>query len=217
MLRIALSKAKPKPWRASAKASSVADPRGQAIGAVARFFCLHWIALSDMHSIVIMGVAGCGKSSLGQALAQALNLPLVEGDDFHLPTSVAKMKAGIPLEDADRTGWLDELGRQLQARPGGAVLTCSALRRSYRDRLRAASPGLYFAHLALTPAEALRRVAARAQHFFSPGLVESQFAALEPPEGEPGVIALDATQPLSTLTAQVVAQVATWQQEPRHV
>lgn len=169
-----------------------------------------------MQSIVIMGVAGCGKSSLGQAVAQALRLPLVEGDDFHLPASVAKMKAGIPLGDADRIGWLDELGRQLAGRPGGTVLTCSALRRSYRDRLRAAAPGVRFAHLALSREEAQRRVAARAQHFFSPGLVDSQFAALEPPAGEPGVITLDATLPLPTLTAQVVAQVQAWEQETRH-
>lgn len=170
-----------------------------------------------MNSVVIMGVAGCGKSSLGQALAQALGLPLIEGDDFHLPASVEKMKAGIPLEDADRIGWLEALGRQLAAHPEGAVLTCSALRRSYRQLLRAACPGLWFAHLALTPEEAQRRVAERAQHFFSPGLVESQFAALEPPEGEPGVITLDATLPLATLTAQVVARLHAGLKEPRHV
>lgn len=170
-----------------------------------------------MNSLVIMGVAGCGKSSLGQAVAEALGLPLIEGDDFHLPASVEKMKAGIPLGDADRIGWLDALGRQLAAHPEGAVLTCSALRRSYREQLRAACPGLWFAHLVLTPEEAQRRVAARAQHFFSPGLVESQFAALEPPEGEPGVITLDATWPLATLTAQVVAQLHAGLQEPRHV
>ena len=86
-----------------------------------------------------MGVAGCGKSSLGHAVAQALGWPLVEGDDFHPAANVAKMRAGIPLVDADRVGWLALLGAELQRHPGGAVLTCSALKRAYRDQLRAAS------------------------------------------------------------------------------
>ncbi|HSI60696.1 MAG TPA: gluconokinase [Ideonella sp.] len=152
-----------------------------------------------------MGVAGCGKSSLGREVAAALGLPLIEGDDFHLPASVAKMKAGVPLEDADRIGWLDELGRQLAAHPQGAVLTCSALRKAYRERLRAASAGLRFAHLALSRDESVRRVAARAAaHFFTPSLVDSQFAALESPAGEPGVLTLDATLPLPDLTVLVL-------------
>ena len=91
--------------------------------------------------IVVMGVAGCGKSSLGAALAQAEGLPLVEGDDFHSAANRAKMSQGIALTDADRDGWLDILGQQLQAHPGGMVLTCSALKRRYRDRLRLARPG----------------------------------------------------------------------------
>lgn len=85
-----------------------------------------------------MGVAGCGKSSLGLALAQALRLPLIEGDDHHSPASRAKMSEGIALTDADREGWLTTLGQLLQAHPQGAVLTCSALKKAYRDRLRAA-------------------------------------------------------------------------------
>jgi gluconokinase len=152
-----------------------------------------------------MGVAGCGKSSLGQALAAALQVPLVEGDDFHLPASRAKMSAGIALEDADRAGWLDVLAGELSARPAGAVLTCSALKRAYRDRLRAGAPGLRFVHLALDREAALQRVAARAaQHFFGPQLVDSQFATLERPSGEAGVLELDATRPLPELTAAVV-------------
>jgi gluconokinase len=153
-----------------------------------------------------MGVAGCGKSSLGQALAEALHVPLVEGDDFHLPASRAKMSAGIALEDADRIGWLDVLAGELAARPGGVVLTCSALKRSYRDRLRGAVPGLRFVHLALSREAALQRVAARAsQHFFGPALVDSQFATLERPAGEPGVLELDAQRPLPELAAAVAA------------
>lgn len=157
-------------------------------------------------AIVIMGVAGCGKSSLGAALARALGLPLVEGDDFHSPASRDKMSRGIALTDADRAGWLDTLGGQLRAHPAGLVLTCSALKRAYRDRLRSAEPGLRFAFLELDRAAALQRVAARAaSHFFSASLVDSQFATLESPVGEPGVLRLDALQPLDVLCAATVA------------
>jgi len=150
--------------------------------------------------LVVMGVAGCGKSSLGEAVARALGRPLIEGDDFHAAASLAKMKAGTPLTDADRAQWLAVLGEQLAANPRGAVLTCSALKAAYRERLRTAAPGLRFAYLRLERAESLRRVAARAaQHLFPPSLVDSQFAALEPPEAEPGVLTLDATLPLPEL------------------
>ncbi len=159
-----------------------------------------------MSSLIVMGVAGCGKSSLGRVLADALGWPLVEGDDFHPPANLAKMAAGIPLTDLDRADWLDALGAQLGRERGGLVLTCSALKRSYRDRLRAASPGLRFVHLRIDQQTALCRVAARAgEHLFPPSLVESQFAALEPPTGEPGVIEIDATEPLPQLMARVTA------------
>ena len=159
--------------------------------------------------LVVMGVAGCGKSSLGLALAQALRLPLIEGDDHHSPASRAKMSEGIALTDADREGWLTTLGQLLQAHPHGAVLTCSALKKTYRDRLRMACPPLRFAFLEICRAEAEVRVKARAQtHFFSAALVESQFATLESPAGEPGVLTLDAVLPLSTLAQQTCAWLA---------
>jgi len=157
-------------------------------------------------ALVIMGVAGCGKSSLGAALARAEGLPLVEGDDFHGAANRDKMARGVPLTDADRAGWLDMLAQQLQRRPAGVVLTCSALRRAYRERLRAATPGLRFVFLELDRAQALARVAARGSaHFFSTSLVDSQFATLESPVGEPGVLRLDATRPLCQLQAAVSA------------
>lgn len=160
--------------------------------------------------LLIMGVAGCGKSSLGRALADALALPLVEGDDFHSPASRDKMSRGIALTDADRDGWLDVLGQQLRARPDGAVLTCSALKRAYRQRLRAARPGLRFVFLDISRAEALQRVAQRAgSHFFSSSLVDSQFATLESPVGEAGVLRVDALQPMPALCAQVRGWLAT--------
>lgn len=155
-------------------------------------------------NLVVMGVAGCGKSSLAAAFARAERLRLVEGDDFHSAESVDKMRRGTALTDADRAGWLERLSVELQAHAGGAVLTCSALRRVYRDRLRAASPGLRFAFLDIGREDALARVRARASgHFFSAGLVDSQFATLEPPVGEPGVLRLDATQQLATLQQQL--------------
>jgi gluconokinase len=158
-------------------------------------------------SLVVMGVAGCGKSSLGQLCAEALGLPLLEGDDFHSESNVAKMRSGTPLSDEDRAAWLDTLAAQLQAHPQGVVLTCSALKRRYRDRLRAATPGLRFVFLDLTQDQARERVAARPAHLFPVSLVASQFAALEDPRQEPGVLPLDATQSLDDLGSAVVRWV----------
>jgi gluconokinase len=156
--------------------------------------------------LVVMGVAGCGKSSLAAAFARAEGLPLIEGDAFHSAESVDKMSRGIALTDTDRAGWLDRLGAELQAHPRGVVLTCSALRCAYRERLRAASPGLRFAFLEIDREAALARVNARAtEHFFSASLVDSQFATLESPLGEPGVLRLDAVRPIADLQTQLSA------------
>ncbi|RUP26666.1 MAG: gluconokinase [Curvibacter sp.] len=152
-----------------------------------------------------MGVAGCGKSSLGAALAAAEHLPLIEGDDHHSAASRDKMSQGIALTDADRQGWLQTLGRLLAEHPTGVVLTCSALKKAYRDQLRLACPGLRFAFLDIGREEAQRRVSARASHFFSSSLVDSQFATLESPVGEAGVLRLDALQALSALQGQTSA------------
>jgi gluconokinase len=153
-----------------------------------------------MHSIVIMGVAGCGKSSLGAALSHATGLPLVEGDDFHSTANRDKMARGVPLTDADREGWLTTLCEQLQSQTQGVVMTCSALKQAYRTRLRGAAPGLRFVFMAIGHEQALQRVAARADtHFFSTALVDNQFTTLEDPSGEPGVLKLDATAPLAQL------------------
>jgi gluconokinase len=153
--------------------------------------------------IVIMGVAGCGKSSLGAAVAAAEGLPLVEGDDFHSEASREKMRQGTPLTDADRVAWLGILGEQLASRPQGVVLTCSALKRAYRERLRAAAPGLRFVFLEIDREHAQQRVGSRGSHFFSATLVDSQFATLESPVGEAGVLRVDAVEPLPVLTRRV--------------
>ncbi len=158
--------------------------------------------------IVVMGVSGCGKSSVGALIAERLGLPLVEGDEFHSEANRALMRGAIALTDANRADWLDTLGVELQSRPGGAVLTCSALKASYRERLRVAVPGLRFAWLDLTPASAQSRVSQRASHFFPAGLVASQFEALEPPLDEPLVLRLDALQAPQALAERVVRWVA---------
>ena len=152
-----------------------------------------------------MGVAGCGKSSLAAAVALVEGLALVEGDDYHSAASRAKMSQGIALTDDDRDDWLGILGEHLQAAPQGIALTCSALKRKYRDRLRRAAPGLHFVFLDLTRQAAQARVAARTSHFFSTSLVESQFEALEPPVDEPNVLRVDATASLDQLQLQVCA------------
>jgi len=177
-----------------------------------RFFTAAEIALSQNHvarlkmsSLVVMGVAGCGKSTLGKAVADQLGWPLVEGDDFHPPRNIEKMKSGVALTDADRRDWLQALAQELASRPH-AVLTCSALKRVYRDQLRDASPGLRFVFLDLTEAQARERVAQRPAHLFPPTLVASQFATLERPDGEAGVLRVDATLP----TADLLTQVLQW-------
>lgn len=160
-----------------------------------------------MHSAVFMGVAGCGKSSTAQAVARRLGWELVEGDDFHAEASKLKMRQGIALADEDRAAWLATLGqllamRQRQGEP--VALTCSALKRSYRELLRTRSPGLRFVFLEIDKPHALERVAARAAaHLFPPSLVDSQFATLEPPHGEPGVLSIDALLPRDELAARV--------------
>ena len=116
------------------------------------------------------------------------------------------MRAGTPLTDADRAEWLRRLGSELRVRPAGAVLTCSALKRAYRDILRAAVPRLHFVHLALSPQQALERVAARTDHFYPPSLVASQFEALEDPAGEPLVHVADAARHVE----RVVDEAARW-------
>jgi len=149
----------------------------------------------SINALVVMGVAGCGKSSVAQAICQLSGAKEIEGDAFHPTENIAKMSAGIPLTDEDRSGWLDVLCQQLRdALVAGQtpVLSCSALKRSYRDRLRAALPGLGFVYLELSPEVAARRVADRPGHFMPASMIDSQFATLESPQGEPLTLTLDA-------------------------
>jgi gluconokinase len=131
--------------------------------------------------LVVMGVAGSGKTTFGTALSRRLGVPFADADDFHGPANIAKMAAGVPLDDADRLPWLRAIGTWLSEhlRTGG-VVTCSALRRGYRDLLRERTPSVAFVHLHGDPEAVRRRVAERADHFMPASLVDSQFQTLEP-------------------------------------
>lgn len=138
--------------------------------------------------VVLMGVSGCGKTVVGQALAASLGWPFYDGDDYHPPANVAKMAAGTPLTDADRWPWLDRLGREMGAvlaRGGHAVLACSALKQAYRDRIAACAKqdgDVRFVHLKGDPATIAARLAPRRHRYMPAALLASQFAALEEPK-----------------------------------
>ncbi|MFR9676197.1 gluconokinase [Streptomyces sp. TR06-5] len=148
--------------------------------------------MSAPRVVVVMGVAGTGKSTVGSLLADRLGVPYAEADAFHPPANIAKMSAGSPLDDADRAPWLDAIGAWARTRTQSGeglqgVVSCSALKRAYRDRLRAAAPGLYFVHLTGDRALVADRLAQRRDHFMPGALLDSQFAALEPLDpDEPG-------------------------------
>lgn len=144
-----------------------------------------------MTKVVVMGVAGSGKSHLARELATRLGCEMVEGDDYHLPASQEKMRSGIALDDVDREPWLHRLGALL-ARHDDVVVACSALKRKYRELIRAHEPGVRFVYIEIDVQTAARRVEARSGHLFPRSLVMSQFAALESPLGEEGVVAVSA-------------------------
>jgi gluconokinase len=162
-----------------------------------------------MNKIVVMGVAGCGKSVLGERIARRLGCDMVEGDDFHLPSSQEKMRSGIALDDADREPWLARLGALMASRPGDLVLSCSSLKRRYRDQLRSFVPGLKFVYIEIDVHTAAQRVESRSGHLFPKSLVTSQFAALESPVGEEGVFEVSALLPIEAQAAAVVRWLAT--------
>ncbi|WP_206020393.1 gluconokinase [Rhodovarius crocodyli] len=149
--------------------------------------------------ILLMGVSGSGKSTLGPMLAEALAVPFADADAFHPPANIEKMSRGEALTDADRTPWLMALGAWLAAQPQGGVIGCSALKRAYRDLLRAAVPGLRLIFLSGSPELIAARQAARPGHFMPASLMASQFATLEPPAPEEGALTLDIAQPPEAL------------------
>jgi gluconokinase len=160
------------------------------------------VATPSAPVIVVMGVCGCGKSSIGKALAARHGWPFLEGDDLHPPANVARMSQGLPLTDEDRLGWLDAIGAHIAeaSRAGtGLVVACSALKRSYRTRLGAAGPDVRFLHLAGDRALIEARMAARANHFMPLSLIESQFATLEPPGADERAVTVAIDQPPGAL------------------
>ncbi len=152
-------------------------------------------------TIIVMGVSGSGKSGLGSALAHACEVDFVEGDALHPPANIAKMSAGIPLDDADRWPWLEAIAAAITAHRGaGVVVACSALRRAYRDRLRQADPALRLLYLRVPREELARRLRER-QHFMPPALLDSQLATLEEPAADERAIVLQADTDLAATLA----------------
>ena len=160
--------------------------------------------------VTVMGVAGSGKTTVGAALAQRLRVPFADGDDFHPRANVTKMAAGTPLTDADRVPWLRALADWLAEHDTtGGVLSCSALRREYRDVLRSDAARTVFVHLDGSPEVVARRVEGRPGHFMPASLVESQFATLEPlAADEPGLI-LDLDRPVDALVEAAATALTT--------
>lgn len=160
-----------------------------------------------MH-VIVMGIAGAGKSTLGRRLAEASGRPFLEGDAYHPPANLAKMAAGTPLTDQDREPWLAALIAailEVERTGGSAVVACSALRREARDRFRRAIGPRCFAHLSIDEAEARRRLLARPDHFMPASLVATQLKTLDDPADEADVLRLDATRPVDELVAAVLA------------
>jgi carbohydrate kinase (thermoresistant glucokinase family) len=157
-------------------------------------------------AIVVAGVSGSGKSTIGAALAGRLAVVFVDGDDLHSADNVAKMAAGLPLSDADRAPWLEAVGARLAE--GGVVIACSALRRAYRDRILAMAPSTRILLLTVPRDELERRMLKRADHFMPASLLDSQLAALEPPaEGEP-IVVLDGLMPPDELVDTAIRILA---------
>ncbi|CAO3438145.1 gluconokinase [Azospirillum endophyticum] len=160
--------------------------------------------------VVVMGVAGCGKSSVGQTLALALGLGFVEGDAHHPPTNIAKMSSGIPLTDEDREGWLGTLAgfiAEADREGRGLVVACSALKRRYRDRLRGGAKRVIFLHLHGDKALIVSRMGGRTAHFMPTALVDSQFADLEMPGADEAVLSYEVTLPAAAIVADACARL----------
>ncbi|NYI07362.1 gluconokinase [Allostreptomyces psammosilenae] len=157
--------------------------------------------------IVVMGVSGVGKTTIGPALAERLGVPYAEADSFHPPANIAKMSAGTPLNDEDRAPWLDAIADWARSRRGlGGVVSCSALKRAYRDRLRATDPDLFFLHLDAPREVIAARLGARTDHFMPTTLLDSQLATLERLEGdEAGAVVRVDTDPATIIEHSIAA------------
>jgi gluconokinase len=158
--------------------------------------------------IVMMGVSGAGKTTVGRMLADALGAEFLEGDAFHPPANVEKMRAGVPLADIDRIPWLNAMAAALDSRAGRArdvVIACSALRLAYRRILLGARRDTHFVYLKGPQALVARRLSARHGHYMPPSLLPSQFATLEEPGSDERAVVLDISQPPVALVARALA------------
>ncbi|VXC11376.1 D-gluconate kinase, thermosensitive [Arthrobacter sp. 9AX] len=167
--------------------------------------------MSTLPPLVVMGVSGCGKSTVGSLLGERLGVPFFDGDDFHPAANKAKMAGGIPLDDDDRAPWLAEIGAALANPAGGAgscIIACSALKRSYRDLLRSFAPDTVFIHLAGDAATISDRLSTR-EHEYMPGsLLASQLATLEPLGADEAHIAVDIHEDPASLVDRIVQKLA---------
>ncbi|AGP57203.1 gluconate kinase [Streptomyces rapamycinicus NRRL 5491] len=155
-----------------------------------------------------MGVSGTGKTTIGPLLAEELGVPYAEADDFHPPANIAKMSAGTPLDDDDRRPWLDAIGAWARTRAErGGVVSCSALKRMYRDRLRSAAPGIVFLHLTGDRERIAERMKERKGHFFSGDLLDSQLATLEPLQPDEYGVAVDISPEPEVITERAAAEL----------
>jgi gluconokinase len=157
---------------------------------------------------VVMGVAGSGKTTVGERLAERLDWDFIEGDRLHPPENVAKMQSGHPLTDADRAPWLAAIAQAIdawQARNARGVITCSALKRDYRRRIIGDRAGVRLVYLDGSRRLIARRLAARRGHFMPPSLLDSQFAALEPPDCHENPITVTIDQPVDRIVEQIAA------------
>lgn len=162
-----------------------------------------------MVHVVLMGVAGCGKTTVGRMAADLLRLPFADGDELHSEASIAKMASGRPLTDDDRWPWLDRVGQWLAEQESGGVVACSALKRSYREKLREYAPDAYFFHLAAPKWVLQSRLESRAGHFMSPSMLDSQLAIVETLEADERGTVLDVHFLPPKRSAQAVAYYAT--------
>lgn len=163
--------------------------------------------------IVVMGVSGSGKSTVGAALAQRLRVPFADADDFHPPANVAKMSSGEPLDDDDRYPWLEAIGQWLADHRDGGVMSCSALKRRYRDQLRRHCAEVEFLHLSGTSEVIGRRQASRPGHFMPASLLASQFKTLEPLEPDERGTDIDVDQNIDAIIETFVASADTTTRE----